>query len=235
MAYAVAEVGANVAVLDALDKPHDDFFELESRFGIKTKAYKCVQFASDFQRNVSFRLTANPTRTDVTDGEALSKVFDEVVADFGRIDSLITAAGIVVEKPFLEHNFDEVKKLQLVNTVGTFYSVQLAARQMEKQGDGGSILMIASITSHIAVTSQTIPAYAASKGAVLTLCKHLAVELGPKNIRINTISPGYISTDMTAKLAEIRPELLSVFTREPPLKRMGERTDLKGVTVYLLR
>jgi NAD(P)-dependent dehydrogenase (short-subunit alcohol dehydrogenase family) len=73
-----------------------------------------------------------------------------------------------------------------------------------------------------------------SKGGVRILGQHLAVELAPLNIRCNTLSPGVISTDMTATLAESHPELLHVFTNEPPLRRMGDRTDLMAAVVYLL-
>jgi NAD(P)-dependent dehydrogenase (short-subunit alcohol dehydrogenase family) len=105
---------------------------------------------------------------------------------------------------------------------------------MAAQGTGGSIVMIASVTSHCAIPSQTIPVYAATKGGVRILGRHLAVELAPHKIRVNTISPGYIASDMTKKLGIEFPELLEVFQSAAPLRRMGETSDLTGIVAYLL-
>jgi sorbose reductase len=118
--------------------------------------------------------------------------------------------------------------------MGTFFSAQLAAKQMRSQTTGGSIVMIASVASHCAIPSQHLAMYGASKGAVRILSQHLAVELAPYNIRINTISPGYIATDMTKVLGAKYPELISIFNSAAPIKRMGDRRDLKGIVAYLL-
>jgi sorbose reductase len=118
--------------------------------------------------------------------------------------------------------------------MGTFFSAQLAAKHMASQKNGGSIVMIASVASHCAIPSQRLAMYGASKGAVRVLAKHLAVELAPYNIRVNTISPGYIATEMTEALGIKYPELLSVFESAAPMKRMGDRKDLKGIVGYLL-
>jgi sorbose reductase len=118
--------------------------------------------------------------------------------------------------------------------MGTFFSAQLAAKHMASQETGGSIVMIASVASHCAIPSQRLAMYGASKGAVRILAKHLAVELAPHNIRVNTISPGYIATEMTKALGIEYPELLSVFESAAPIKRMGDRKDLKGIVGYLL-
>jgi sorbose reductase len=118
--------------------------------------------------------------------------------------------------------------------MGTFFSAQLAAKQMRLQNTGGSIVMIASVASHCAIPSQHLAMYGTSKGAVRILSQHLAVELAPYNIRINTISPGYIATDMTKVLGVKYPELISTFDSAAPIKRMGDRRDLKGIVAYLL-
>jgi sorbose reductase len=118
--------------------------------------------------------------------------------------------------------------------MGTFFSAQLAAKHMASQGTGGSIVMIASVASHCAIPSQRLAMYGASKGSVRILAKHLAVEMAPNNIRVNTISPGYIATDMTKSLELKDPELLSTFQSAAPMKRMGDPKDLKGITAYLL-
>jgi len=118
--------------------------------------------------------------------------------------------------------------------MGTLFSAQLAAKQIRSQNTPGSIVMIASVAAHCAIPTQRLAAYGASKGAVKALSTQLAVELAPYKIRVNSISPGYIATEMTKALAIEHPELVTVFNSEPPLKRMGERTDLKAIVGYLL-
>ncbi|KAF5553678.1 short-chain dehydrogenase reductase sdr [Fusarium mexicanum] len=173
-AFAVAEVGGNVAIIDVLDKPHDHFNKLESEFGIKTKLYK----------------------SDVTNYETLKSTFDKIVEDFGRIDGLITAAGVCPDEPFLKRSPESVARCMNINVLGTYYAAQLAAAQMSKQEPtdfnrrGGSIVLIASIAAHVASKGQTTSDYCASKGAVVSLAKALGVELAAMGIRVNSISPG---------------------------------------------
>ncbi|KAK5261661.1 hypothetical protein LTR40_001824 [Exophiala xenobiotica] len=174
------------------------------------------------------------SRTSVTDAESLSKAFEAVSTDFGRIDNCVTAAGIVCDRPFLETPRDEGMRVLEVNVMGTYLSAQLAVKQMQKQKSGGSIVMIASIAARAAIPSQRLSVYGASKGAIRALCRQLAVELGPLGIRVNSISPGYIETEMTRGLAATNPELLSVFGSAAPLQRMGDRADLKTIAAYLL-
>jgi sorbose reductase len=112
----------------------------------------------------------------------------------------ITAAGICPDQPFLERPAASVKRCFDVNISGTYFTAQLAAKQMVKQekkstaapsSSKGSIVMIASIAAHRASKGQFLSDYCASKGAVASLAKALAVELAEKEIRINYISPGY--------------------------------------------
>ncbi|KAH8691882.1 short chain dehydrogenase [Talaromyces proteolyticus] len=212
LARQVAELGGNVAVLDYLSQPDDEFDELEKTFGIKARFYQ----------------------TDVTKKESLEQSFAEVVAEFGRIDGCVTAAGIVYDAPFLGDSWENVIRAQMVNVVGTYFSAQLAARQMEAQGTGGSIVMIASICAHQTLPTQHVSSYSASKGAVKSLGHALAVELGPKNIRVNTISPGYIYTAMIEGVMERFPSLAALMRDDPPLGRIGNRADIKGAVAYYL-
>ncbi|OAL34832.1 hypothetical protein AYO20_05792 [Fonsecaea nubica] len=212
LARGAAELGSDVAVLDILEKPSDAFLDLENQLGVKAKYY----------------------RTSVTDPEGMARSFDAVVKDFGRIDNCVTAAGIVHDKPFLETTWDEGLKILQVNVLGTMLAAQLAAKQMQAQKTGGSIVMIASVTAQTALPTQRLNIYGASKGAVRTLCLQLSVELGPLGIRVNTVSPGYIATEMTKGLVITNPGLLEVFKSAPPMGRIGDRTDLKGAVGYLL-
>ncbi|OKL61211.1 hypothetical protein UA08_03584 [Talaromyces atroroseus] len=166
--------------------------------------------------------------------------FDQIVLDFGRIDGLITAAGICPDEPFLERDPESVARCFNVNTLGTYYAAQLAAIQMDRQepnertGGKGSIVLIASVAAYVASKGQTTSDYCSSKGAVVALAKALGVELAGKKIRVNSISPGYMVTDMTLDLCNRMPWLAEVMNNEPPMRRMGDRTDLKVPVVYLL-
>lgn len=101
---------------------------------------------------------------------------------------------------------------------------------MIKQGGGGSIVMIASIAAHCALPAQRVSIYGASKGAIKLLGKTLAVEMGQYDVRVNTISPGFIATKMSSQFEDIQ----EVFKTAPPLKRIGQPDDLVLATAYLL-
>ena len=105
---------------------------------------------------------------------------------------------------------------------------------MKEQNSGGSIVLIASISAHAALPSQNLSIYGSSKGAVKTLARQLAVELGPIGIRVNSVSPGAIETELTRNLAVTNPELMSRFRASTPMGRVGQREELKGIVGYLM-
>lgn len=109
-----------------------------------------------------------------------------------KVDALhrITAAGICPDEPFLERDPRSVRKCLEINTLGTYYCAQLAARHMDQQGTPGSMVLIASIAAHRASRDQFTSDYCMSKGGVLSLTRQLGVELADRQIRVNCISPG---------------------------------------------
>ncbi|KEF63845.1 uncharacterized protein A1O9_01823 [Exophiala aquamarina CBS 119918] len=209
---AITEMGGNVAVLDVLNAPVKDFGTLEHDFGVK----------------------ARYLRADVTDEKSLTKGFEQSISELGSLHGCVTAAGIALDKPFVEQSWKEVRRVQEVNLTGTFFAAQLATKQMEQQGTGGSLVLIASVCAHVAIPGHRLSAYHATKGAVKMLSTALSVELAPHGIRSNTISPGYIETDMSRTLREEHPHLVELMHSTPPLKRIGNRNDLTGAAVYLL-
>ncbi|KAH6867524.1 hypothetical protein B0T10DRAFT_534202 [Thelonectria olida] len=217
LGFAVAEANASVAIVDAAPEPDPAFAKL------KQMSPKAGYYQSD-----------------VTDYQRLQDTFALIGSDFGRVDGLITAAGIVSDQPLLQRDPVGVKTCLEINSLGTYYSVRLAVEQMVKQplrsGDAsvGSIVTIASIAAHQASKGQYTSDYCMSKGAVLSLTKQLGVELAQHGIRINCLSPGYIATDLTADLVRKHPTLGDIFNSEPPMKRMGKRSDLKAAAVFLL-
>ncbi|KAH8691513.1 hypothetical protein BGW36DRAFT_432063 [Talaromyces proteolyticus] len=217
---AVAEFGGHVAVIGQREVPHPQLHEIQDiHEEIKVK-YFCA---------------------DVSQESLLTKVFDQILADFGRIDGVIACAGVCVEKPFVEHTWEDVVQLQMVNSVGLFFTVQLAVKAMLQNRPGqdehtpkGSVILIGSIATDIGCESQGLTAYSASKGAAKGLLHSLAVELAPKGIRVNMISPGHTITDMSVSQWKTRPELETVMKNAVPMGRMAERRDLKGAAVYFL-
>ncbi|KAF4974174.1 hypothetical protein F66182_17670, partial [Fusarium sp. NRRL 66182] len=161
--------------------------------------------------------------------------FDQILLDFGKVDGVIACAGICIEKPFIEHTWEEVVRLQMVNSIGLFFTVQLAVKAMlrnyaphDHNTPKGSVILIGSIATDSGLESQGLTAYSASKGAAKGLLHSLAVELAPKGIRVNMISPGHTITDMSVSQWETRPELETAMKAAIPMGRMADRRDLKG-------
>lgn len=119
--------------------------------------------------------------------------------------------------------------------LGTFFTAQLVAKQLQKQKTPGSIVIVASITSHTVLPRYRMAAYNASKGAVRMLSEALAVELAPHMIRVNSVSPGFIDSEQTRIVRDVKSaEDSSVMDTHPPLKRIGTVNDISGAVIYLL-
>ncbi|KAK0388023.1 hypothetical protein NLU13_4267 [Sarocladium strictum] len=210
---AICEMGGNVAVMDIQAKPIDDFNELASKFNVKTVYIQ----------------------TDVTKEESLQASFAKAIEALGSIDGLVPSAGIAIDKPFIDQTWDEFTRIQDINVRGTFFAAQLAAKQMLKQGKGGSMVLLASQSAHISLPGYRMAAYNASKGGILMLAKALAVELAPHGIRINTISPGFVDSDMTRNVRESKSKREGEqMWLAPPMQRLSNPNDLTGAIVYLL-
>ena len=132
---------------------------------------------------------------DVADEASVVRAFKEVDAALGGLDALVTAAGIINTTPFFETTVAEFRKLFDVNVIGSFLTVREGAKYMQK---GARICMVASISSYTGGGYVARGAYATSKGAVLTMMKSCARELGPKGIAVNAVAPGFIDTPFVA-------------------------------------
>ena len=118
--------------------------------------------------------------------------------------------------------------------MGTFFCAQLASKTMKEQKKKGSIVMIASNAANVAIPSRNMSMYTASKGAIQSLTRALAVELAEFGIRVNSVSPGFIATEMIMEACRRDSDLWNVFSSKPPIQRVGARSDLKGIVGYLL-
>src|SRR5688572_8822061 len=132
---------------------------------------------------------------DVADEASVVRAFGDASRHWGGLDALVTAAGIINTTPFFDTTVAEFRKLFDINVIGSFLSVREAAKHMQK---GARICMVASISSYTGGGYVARGAYATSKGAVLTLMKSCARELGPKGIAVNAVAPGFIDTPFVA-------------------------------------
>ncbi|KAL4906399.1 hypothetical protein BDW74DRAFT_176728 [Aspergillus multicolor] len=171
---------------------------------------------------------------DVTSKEQLLQVFDRIFEDHKGVHGIITAAGICIDKPFLEHTWEDIQRQQAVNEAGTFFAVQHTVRKMKEQGTKGSVVMICSQTAQHVSPGHQLTAYAGNEGFVWSLARNLAHELAAHGIRVNTISPGYIATTMNLSIAARRPDLHRIFNEAPPMGRVWKPEDLKMAALYLL-
>ncbi|RAR57960.1 NAD(P)-dependent dehydrogenase (short-subunit alcohol dehydrogenase family) [Paraburkholderia unamae] len=148
---------------------------------------------------------------------------------FGPIDVLINNAGVTKTRPLLEVSRDEWASVVDVNLSGAWYAAQAVARRMVQHGRGGSIVNIASILGRR--VAQQVPAYAASKAALLHLTEAMALELARHDIRVNAIEPCYIETDMNRSF--LRTDAGNALCKRIPQRRFGAPGSLDGALLLL--
>ncbi|KAM3083912.1 hypothetical protein ACMFMG_001983 [Clarireedia jacksonii] len=215
-AEALLEAGATVYALDRLETPSPDFERIAERA------------KKELGTSLSY------CRIDVRDVESLNSIVEGIAEKEGRMDGLIAAAGIQQETPALEYTAKDVDLMMSVNVTGVFMTAQAVAKQMVKFGNGGSIVLIASMSGTIANRGLICPAYNASKSAVLQLARNLASEWGEHNIRVNTISPGYIVTAMVEELFKKFPERRTEWPKQNMLNRLSSPEEYRGAAVFLV-
>ena len=206
VATALAEAGADVAIVDmdlaTAQKTADEIAQL----GVKTLAIKA----------------------DVTSPEDVNNMIDVIVENFGELNIAFCNAGIGNNIPAEDMTLNDWQKVIDVNLTGVFLTAQAAGKQMLKQGKGGSIINTASMSGHIVNVPQPQCSYNASKAGVIQLTKSLAIEWATRGIRVNSISPGYIGTDLTASSPNI-----GEWNRLSPVHRLGTPEELQAIVVYL--
>jgi NAD(P)-dependent dehydrogenase (short-subunit alcohol dehydrogenase family) len=166
---------------------------------------------------------------DVADVRGVEAMVGRATEALGQVDILVNNAGLTIRKPaadFTETDWDRVLD---VNLKGAFFTTLAVGRGMLRR-KSGRVINICSLTSAIGI--RHIPAYAASKGGLLSLTRALAVEWAPHGITVNAIGPGYFLTELTAPLFE-DPERRAWIESRIPLRRPGQPADLGGAVVFL--
>ena len=216
-ALALAEAGATVACADI--NP--------------TTAEATAQKAAQFQ------VPSSSIQADCGDVASINAMIDEVVARYGRLDIIVNNAGVTRSAYIMDLTEEDWDKIHRVNAKGVFFCLQRAARQMIEQQEG-RIINIASIAGRgFKDTSNTV--YAASKGAVISMTRHAAQQLGRHNINVNAICPGVTLTAivedlMTTRAAEqgiTKEEMMARTSKPIPIGRPNTPEDIAAMAVFL--
>jgi gluconate 5-dehydrogenase len=176
---------------------------------------------------------AFPIEADLGDEASIDALADRVIAETGRLHILVNNAAVAWAAPTLDYPLAGWDKTFAVNVRGVWQLSQRVARHMAEQG-GGSIVHVTSDDAYQGdkEENQAIIAYHASKGALRSLVKDMAVKLAPHGIRVNAISPGPFQTDMMRPV-EADPTRLAHLLDRVPQRRIGAEDDVKGVAVFL--
>jgi len=164
---------------------------------------------------------------DVTDITKVEEGVNKILDKFGKVDILVNNAGITKDNLILRMSLAEWDAVINVNLKGTFNCIKAVTRPMVKQR-GGKIVSIASIIGLMGNAGQAN--YAASKAGIIALTKTVAKELASRNINANAVAPGFIQTDMTAKLPEdVKAKMMAAI----PLAKLGLPQDVANVCLFL--
>lgn len=206
IALRYAEAGANVAFTYLSSVEQGQALEAElAAFGVKAKGF----------------------RSDASDFGQADKLIQDVVAEFGSLDILVNNAGITSDTLLLRMTEEMWDKVIAVNLKSCFNTVKASTKQMMKQKSGSIINM----TSVVGLKGNAGQAnYAASKAGIIGFTKSVALELGSRGIRSNAVAPGFIETEMTAKLDE---KTVQSWRDGIPLKRGGQPEDVANACIFL--
>jgi len=166
---------------------------------------------------------------DVSKAETCTRLIDEVVAAFGKIDSLVNNAGSIRRSPAAEHSLEDWRFILDTNLSSVFLLSQAAGKHMLAQGSGKIINIASLLTFQGGVF---VPSYAAAKGGVGQLTKAFANEWASKGVNVNAIAPGYMETDNTAQLRADSTRSRQILERIPA-GRWGHPSDLAGAAIFL--
>jgi NAD(P)-dependent dehydrogenase (short-subunit alcohol dehydrogenase family) len=213
MAKAIAEAGGDVAIWGT---------------NAEKTAAACAQLSADGGNVIG-------AQVDVSDAAAVDHEMDRLIAQCGRVDAVFANAGI--GRPaasFLDIKDADWRRVMDVNLDGVYFTLRAAARHMKARAEagdaGGSLVGVASLAAIEGAAANQH--YAATKGAVVSMIKSVAVEFARYGIRANAVLPGWIATDMTERHQQNDRFVAKVLPRVP-IRRWGEPDDFGGMAVYL--
>lgn len=205
IASAFAREGALSVIIDLNQDAVDNAVSI-----ITGEGYKSIGFA-----------------VDVTDAQNVENVITEILKEYAKIDILVNNAGITRDGLIMKMSESDWEDVIKVNLKGTFICTQKVCRHMIKKRDGNII----NISSIIGIAGNAGQAnYAASKGGVIAFTKSAAKEFASRNIRVNAVAPGFIHTELTAKLPG---PVVDDYLKSIPLKKVGTAADVANVCLFL--
>ena len=164
---------------------------------------------------------------NITDRDAVEKIFSEVADEFGRIDSLVNNAGIISDNQLERMTYDQFDKVIDINLKGTFNCAKAVMPYMVKQGSG-SITNASSIVGVYGNYGQTN--YSASKWGVIGMMKCWAREYGKNGVRSNAVAPGFVDTPILAPIPE---KVMEKLIKGIPMRRLGKDEEIANVYAFL--
>lgn len=211
MATALAQAGANIVIADINEAVADNTAkEISETENVEAIALK----------------------VDVTNPDAVNQMVEEVTNQFNKIDILVNNAGMTINAKAEEMSFEDWNKVINLNLNGIFLVAQSVGRVMIKQGYG-SIINTSSMSGLIANKPQEQCSYNASKAGVIMLTKSLAMEWSKYNVKVNTIAPGYMKTELTKPFFDQGGAMIEDWMGFTPMGRPGTPNELGGIVVYL--
>jgi NAD(P)-dependent dehydrogenase (short-subunit alcohol dehydrogenase family) len=207
IALALAEAGADVAVAGRAAADLEDTAHQAARHDVRALSFV----------------------TDVSAYPDVERLMAHAVSALGRLDVVVNNAGIARVAPLAEASLDDWRAIVDVNLSGVFYGCRAAAPYLIRQRSG-KVINLASVLATVALPGYTM--YAATKGAVISLTRTLAVEWARHNIQVNAIAPGWFITDMN-EAAFADPRVHDRLTRDVPARRTGRLEEIGPLAVYL--
>jgi len=169
-----------------------------------------------------------PAGGDVADVGATRGLVQRAVREFGRLDVAVANAGITMHCDFLDYRPEDFDRLLAVNLRGSFFLAQAAARRFREQSTPGRILLLSSVTGHLAI--RQMAAYGMTKAALETLARNLSLEMAPLGITVNAIAPGATVTPRTVS----DPEWEAAWAEATPNGKVATVADVAATALFLL-
>ncbi len=166
---------------------------------------------------------------DIGEAEQIQGCVDHIVKKFGRVEVLFNVAGMNFRHAAETFPVEKLDEILAINVRGNFLMARACGKVMVANR-AGKIINIASLHSHQSLTG--VSAYGMSKGAIASMTRALAIEWAASHVQVNAIAPGFIRTDLSAKLWE-DPKLLQWANERTPAGRLGESSDLIGAAIFL--
>ncbi|ORZ11532.1 hypothetical protein BCR42DRAFT_421288 [Absidia repens] len=212
MSKALAGAGADVALMYvSTEKTHETAADIAKEFHVQCKAYKA----------------------EMADYNQVNAAMEQIYKDFGQIDILVANAGTVAGgSPAESFEMENWEHIFNVNVHGLFNCAKSAGNHMLKHGKG-SIILISSIAGMVATNPQPQCGYISSKGAVTAMVKSLAHEWAKRGIRVNSINPAYMLTELLKEATEVIPEVANKWKEYTPMGRLGNPDELNGAVIFL--